>query len=305
MKKIRVGTRKSELALKQARQVQNHLRICHPESCVELVLMDTAGDIDLDAPLPSVADKGFFTTEIEKALFDEDIDIAVHSLKDLPTSLSSGLMIGAYCERVDAHDVFLSKDGTTFANLPSGSRVGTSSLRRIAQLKCARPDIQCVDLRGNLNTRWRKLQEDENMDGMILAAAGVMRMGWIDRITEILSYDSFLPAPGQGIIAVECASGRQDVLDAIAPINHLASELSARAERTFLSQLDGGCQTPIGAIATVTDSIALQCAVFNLDGSQSVLIELSGGSADGVGREAARLALSQGAHEILAQTRIR
>lgn len=301
---LKVGTRKSDLALWQTRWVQSRIEERCPGISVELVLMDTKGDINLEVPLPSVADKGFFTAEIERALFDRDIDIAVHSLKDLPTELPEGLVVGAYCERANAHDVFLGKGETGLFDLPPNARVGTSSLRRIAQIKHTRPDLNCVDLRGNLGTRWRKLQEDEDLAGIVLAAAGVERMGWADRITEVLPYETVLPAPGQGVVAVEHLGERQDVREVLQTINHVPSENAARAERAFLGALDGGCQTPIATIASYDSGrIDLEAAVFSLDGTTAVRVRTTGTEPEDVGRSAADKAKAEGADAILAAIR--
>ena len=210
MKRLVIGTRKSELALWQAKWVRERLIEAHPGLEVELAETDTAGDRDLATPLPLVDGKGVFTAEIEEGLRDGTIDLAVHSLKDLPTELPEGFEIGAYCMRHDPRDGFLGKDGMTLADLPEGARIGTSSLRRAAQVHRVRPDVECVSIRGNLATRWRKLQEDEGMAGIILAVAGVARLGWRDRITEYLAPDMVMPAAGQGVIAVEVAAGRDD-----------------------------------------------------------------------------------------------
>ena len=304
MRILRIGTRKSELALWQARWVQQRIQAAFPDIDVQLVTMDTKGDRNLQTPLPSVADKGFFTAEIEAALYAEEVDIAVHSLKDLPTEMPVDLEIGAYCEREEPRDVFLGKDGVSFSELPLGARVGTSSLRRTAQIKRLRPDITCVDVRGNLNTRWRKLQEGDTMDGIVLAAAGVYRLGWQDKVSEIFSSTSILSAPGQGIVAVENLTHREDLKEVLATLNHKPSEFAARTERSFLAALDGGCQTPLGAFATCVDGIIeLQGAVFSLDGSEMVRVVGTGNTPEQVGLKAAYDALSHGASDILAAIR--
>lgn len=303
---FRIGTRKSQLALWQAEFVKAELEKAYPHLQVELVTMDTEGDRKLEVSLSSVAGKGFFTAEIEERLYNGQIDIAVHSLKDLPTELPEGLEIGAYCVREDARDAFLSKDGVThLEDLPQGAKVGTSSLRRIAQLRRFRPDIECVEIRGNLNTRWCKLQETEDLAGIILAAAGVIRLGWQDRITHFFDSSNLLSAPGQGIVAVEAASNREDVREILSAINHKPTELKARAERGFLSALGGGCQTPIAALAEVSEentTITLYGRVISLDAKACVNVEVSGNNPEEVGAEAARVALENGARDILATT---
>lgn len=300
MKRLVIGTRKSELALWQAKWVRDLLLEAHPGLEVELAETDTAGDRDLATPLPLVDGKGIFTAEIEEGLLDGSIDLAVHSLKDLPTELPEGFEIGAYCWRHDPRDVFLSKDGCKLADLPTGACVGTSSLRRAAQVHRVRPDLECVSIRGNLATRWRKLQEDENMAGIILAAAGVVRLGWHDRITEYLAPEVVMPAAGQGVIAVEIAAGRSDVAELLQAVNHRESERAARAERSFLAALEGGCQTPIGALAVCTgDEIKLSGMVCSLDGQNMVRVEHVGTDPEEVGREAAQETIAQGAANIL------
>lgn len=303
MKALRIGSRKSALALWQARWVRDRLRGCFPDLPVDIVTMDTAGDRNLATPLPSIADKGFFTAEIEEALFSGGIDLAVHSLKDLPTELPCGLEIGAYCERADARDAFLGKGNVAFADLPEGAQVGTSSLRRVAQVKRLRPDVVCVDMRGNLNTRWRKLQESDALAGIILAAAGVDRLGWQDRVTGRFPCDEVIPAPGQGVIAVEIASAREEVRAIVRAVNHRPSEYAARAERAFLAALDGGCQTPLGAFATCEgDAVELEGIVLSLDGSCAVRARGAGTDPEEAGRRAAEQARARGADAILAQT---
>lgn len=300
MKRLVIGTRKSELALWQAKWVRERLIEAHPGLEVELAETDTAGDRDLATPLPLVDGKGVFTAEIEEGLLDGSIDLAVHSLKDLPTELPEGFEIGAYCMRHDPRDAFLGKDGLVLADLPEGARIGTSSLRRAAQVRRVRPDVECVSIRGNLATRWRKLQEDEGMAGIILAVAGVARLGWRDRITEYLTPDVVMPAAGQGVIAVEVAAGRDDAAALVRAVNHAESERAARAERSFLAALEGGCQTPIGALAVCTgDVVRLSGMVCSLDGSRMVRVERTGTQPERVGREAAEDAFAQGAADIL------
>lgn len=300
MKRLVIGTRKSELALWQSTWVRDRLIEAHPGLEVELAETDTAGDRDLATPLPLVDGKGVFTAEIEEGLRDGSIDLAVHSLKDLPTVLPEGFEIGAYCMRHDPRDAFLGKDGLALADLPEGARIGTSSLRRAAQVHRVRPDVECESIRGNLATRWRKLHEDEGMAGIILAVAGVVRLGWRDRITEYLAPDVVMPAAGQGVIAVEVAAGREDVAALVRAVNHAESERAARAERSFLAALEGGCQTPIGALAVCTgDVIRLAGMVCSLDGSRMVRVERTGTQPERVGREAAEDAFAQGAADIL------
>src|SRR5665648_290678 len=250
MKIIYIGTRDSALAMWQAEWVKNKLTDLYPHLQFELVSMKTKGDKILDVPLSKIGDKGLFTKELEQGLLSDALDLAVHSLKDMPTLLPKGLTISTFCEREEPRDVFLSKNGMTLKELPAGAIIGTSSLRRKSQLKHYRPDFEFEDLRGNLQTRWRKLTES-NMDGIVLAAAGVKRLGWEDRITEIVSDKMMLPAVGQGSIAIEIVEKRSDILELLAPLNHGETEQAVRAERALMRRLEGGCQVPIGALAHV------------------------------------------------------
>lgn len=300
MNRLVIGTRKSALALWQTEWVKDRLIEQHPGLTVELATFDTEGDRDLEKPLPLVDGKGIFTAELESGLVGGSIDLAVHSLKDLPTELPEGFLIGAYCERQDPRDVLLAKGGLTLSELPLGARIGTSSLRRAAQIHRVRPDVECVNIRGNLATRWRKMQEDEVMSGMILAAAGVIRLGWQERITEYLPLDVVMPAAGQGVIAVEIAASRPDVAEMVQAINHRDSERAARAERSFLKALEGGCQTPIGAVACCEgDGISLSGMVCSLDGSRMITVERAGVQPERVGVDAAQDAFDLGAVRIL------
>lgn len=233
MKTIRIGTRESKLAIWQAEWVKDSLTSIYPGIDCVLVPKKTKGDKIPDIPLPKIGDKGFFTEELEQALLTGEIDLAVHSLKDLPVELPQGLSIAAYGERHDPRDVFFGKEGLPLAELPAGSMIGTSSLRRQCQLKYQRADLNFCDLRGNLDTRWDKLQNSRDMAGIVLAAAGALRLGWQDRITEFLAEDVVLPAVGQGIIAIETASHRTEIRQILQPLNHRPSELAGRAERSF------------------------------------------------------------------------
>lgn len=302
MQKIRIGTRDSQLALWQAEWVKKNLEANYPEVEFTLVPMKTKGDKILDVPLAKIGDKGLFTKELEVGLLSGEIDCAVHSLKDLPTVLPEGLEIAAFCEREEARDVFLSKDGTSLTALPVGSLIGTSSLRRKAQLQNFRPDLVFADLRGNLQTRWRKLQES-NMAGIVLAAAGVKRLGWEDRITEYIPQEIMLSAVGQGSIAVEIAAARKDVRNLLGVLNHRETELAVRAERAFLYCLEGGCQIPIGAYAIVDQHIHLKGMVASLDGQRVLKISESGDDPEELGKKAAKVLIDRGAMDILDEIR--
>lgn len=303
MKTIQIGTRDSQLALWQAEWVQSQLTVLYPQLKFELVPMKTKGDKILDVPLSKIGDKGLFTKELENGLFNGQIDMAVHSLKDLPTLLPKGLMISAFCEREEPRDVFLSKNGIRIEDLPSGSVIGTSSLRRKAQLKHYRADLDFRELRGNLQTRWKKLLESD-MDGIVLAAAGVKRLGWEERITQILPEDVILSAVGQGSIAVEILENRLDIQELLAKLNHGATEQAVRAERALMRRLEGGCQVPIGALAQVKgDQIILQGMVASLDGERLIKAEARGTDPEEVGLKVAEQLIDLGATAILAEIR--
>lgn len=304
MKTVVIGTRDSKLAIWQTSWVRDLLESFYPDIEFQLLPMKTKGDRILDVPLPKIGDKGLFTMELEQALLSGEIDMAVHSLKDLPTQLPKGLGIGAFCKREDPRDVFLSKMGIRLDDLPEGSVIGTSSLRRKTQLQYYRPDLKFIDLRGNLETRWRKLQESNKMAGMVLAAAGVLRLGWEDRITEYLPESIVLPAVGQGVIAVEIAYDRSEIIELLRPLNHEPTELAVRAERSFLRSLEGGCQVPIGALATVTQGIIkLQGNITSLDATAVLETAEEGSDPEALGKEAAEKLKILGAVELLDEIR--
>jgi porphobilinogen deaminase len=303
MKNIRIGTRDSQLAMWQAEWVKQKLTELYPELQFELVSMKTKGDKILDVPLSKIGDKGLFTKELENGLLSGEIDMAVHSLKDMPTTLPTGLIISAYCEREEPRDVYLSKNGIPLEKLPSGAIIGTSSLRRKSQLKHYRPDLNFMDLRGNLQTRWRKLEESD-MEGIVLAAAGVKRLGWEARITQVLPETIMLSAVGQGSIAIEILESRLDVRELLTRVNHNTTEMAVRAERALMRTLEGGCQVPIGALAQVAEGqITLRGMVASLDGVRLIKAEAAGSDPETVGLEAAERLIALGATSILAEIR--
>lgn len=303
MKNIRIGTRDSQLAMWQAEWVKCKLTELYPELQFELAPMKTKGDKILDVPLSKIGDKGLFTKELENGLFRGEIDLAVHSLKDMPTILPDGLIISAYCEREEPRDVYLSKNGIPLEELPSGAIIGTSSLRRKSQLKHYRPDLNFMDLRGNLQTRWRKLEES-NMEGIVLAAAGVKRLGWEGRITQVLPETVMLSAVGQGSIAIEILASRADIQELLTRINHRTTEKAVRAERALMRTLEGGCQVPIGAFAQVAEGqITLRGMVASLDGVRLIKAEATGTDPEMVGRKAAEKLIALGATAILDEIR--
>ncbi len=295
--KLRIGTRKSKLALWQANYIKEELERLGND--VELVLITTSGDKMLDVPLAKVGGKGLFVKEIEEALLRKEIDLAVHSLKDVPMVLPEGLTLGAITERENPFDVLISRDGRRFQDLPEGARIGTSSLRRQVQIKRRRKDLCTSLLRGNVDTRVRKL--DEGMyDAIVLAYAGVKRMGFEDRIVQVL--DDFIPAVGQGSLAIEAREEDERVLKIVSALDHKPSRVRAMCERSFLGELQGGCQVPIGAYSWIgDDQIFLKGFVSDLEGIKFIEGMRSGGvhRAESIGKELAKELLEKGAGEIL------
>jgi hydroxymethylbilane synthase len=259
------------LARWQTEHVASLLRASWPEIQIETVVIDTRGDRILDSPLPLVGGKGLFTAELEEALFSGAIDLAVHSLKDVPTEQADGLLVGAIPPRVDPADVLVSRRGYTLATLPHGATIGTSSRRRSAQLLQHRPDLKMLDIRGNLGTRLNKaLAADGPYDAIVLAYAGLHRLDLADALSERLAFDAMLPAPGQGALAVQCRD-EPSARALLAPLNHAETAHAVIAERAFLQGLGGGCSTPIAAHATVQpERLVLHGRVSALDGSRQV-----------------------------------
>ena len=247
---IRVGTRGSALALEQTRLFIAALHAAIPQILVETVVMNTAGDVDKQTPLAILGGQGVFAKELEAALLHGAIDVAVHSAKDLTSELPNGLTLGAILNRADPRDVFLNMSGQTLEDLTSGARVGTSSRRRVMQLRQARPDLQPVELRGNVDTRLRKLAAGE-VDAAIVASAGLLRMGWEERITQYLPVERFVPSPGQGALGIECRSDDAETLTLLSQVADTVVTTEVEAERRFLRLVGGGCQSPIGAHATM------------------------------------------------------
>lgn len=306
MKKIVIGTRGSKLALWQTEFVKKKLVEIFPEVEFEIKIIKTKGDRILDSPLSKIGDKGIFTREIEIELLNGKIDLAVHSLKDLPTKLPDGLTIGAVTEREDVRDVLISKDNLSLYNLPQNAVIATGSLRRRAQLLHFRPDFKFVDLRGNIDTRFKKFDES-NWDGMVLAFAGVNRMNYTNRISQLIPTDLILPAVGQGAIAIEVREDDYKILELIERINHKETELATKAERALLKRLEGGCQIPIGAFAFVSNGrIKLSAMISNLSGVFMVRDSIEGDIDDDVeeiGFELAERLIEQGADKILNEIR--
>jgi len=304
MSSIRIATRNSPLALWQANYVKDQLHLSHSELEVEIVGMTTKGDQLLDRSLSTAGGKGLFLKELEVSLLNNETDIAVHSMKDVPVTLPTGLEIAVLCERADPHDAFVSNKYQNLYALPAGSRVGTSSLRRVSQLKAAFPNIEFVDLRGNVNTRLAKLDADD-YDAIILAAAGLARLGFEDRIRQIIKPELCLPAVGQGIIGIECRSDDVGVKKLLEPLHNRESELCLAAERTMNAHLEGGCHVPVAGYAElVKGKIHLRGLVGKLDGSKLLSADqrsdgISIESAQDLGTKIAESLLAQGAKKIL------
>lgn len=304
-REIVVGTRESKLALWQTNWVVENLKEANPAYDFRIVGIRTRGDNILDVALAKIGDKGLFTKELEIAMLRGDIDLAVHSMKDLPTELPEGLIIGAVCRREYPGDVLIAKEGKSLEELPPGALIGTSSLRRCAQLLNYRSDFKMVNLRGNINTRLRKLTE-EGLDAIVLAYAGVKRMGWDNRITQMLPFDICLPAVGQGSIGVEVRKDDKEVMKVVSRIDHTESRISIAAERALLKKLEGGCQIPIGALGIVDGKkLTLQGMVASLDGKRVVRSSLDGspGEAEKLGQRLAVKLLEMGAGDILREIR--
>jgi hydroxymethylbilane synthase len=301
-KKITVATRKSELALWQANHVAQLLRDQHRCLEVELQPMVTQGDIILDRPLAQIGGKGLFLKELERALIREQADIAVHSMKDVPVEEVPGLAVDVVLKRANPFDALLSTSGLGVSELPAGSRVGTSSLRRQCQLMSGRPDLQVADLRGNVNTRIRKLQEGE-YDAIILACAGLERLGLDHLVSQTLLPPVWLPAATQGTIGVQCRQGDQAVIELIQPLLDADTALRTRAERAVATQLQGSCQVPLAVFAvTENDHLHISGLVGTPDGLTVLRSEAEGSQSevDSLATKVARDLLAQGADEIIA-----
>jgi len=301
VRELIIGTRSSKLALWQAEWVHARLRELEPGLSVSLKRIKTTGDKILDTPLAAIGGKGLFIKEIEEALRRGEIDLAVHSMKDVPTHVPEGLEILAIPEREDPRDVLVSRGGIAFDQLGAGARIGTSSLRRQAQLLHVRPDLSIQILRGNVDTRLRKLEAGE-FEGIILAAAGVRRLGWTDRVTEYLSPDVCLPAIGQGALALEGRASDAFMRDVAARLDHQPTRLAVTAERALLERLEGGCQVPIAAHATISgETLTMTALVASVNGRRLIRDSIQGlaQAAHRLGIELAERLLAQGGDEIL------
>jgi hydroxymethylbilane synthase len=302
--KIIIATRASMLALWQAEWIKSQIINIYPDTEVELNKIKTTGDKILDVPLAQVGGKGLFVKEIEEAMLRGEADLAVHSMKDVPTDLPEGLHLSAICKREDPRDAFIAGAGiSSFNDLPQGGHVGTSSLRRMCQLLNRRSDIKITQLRGNVDTRLRKLADGE-FDAIILATAGVKRLGYESRITEKLSIEISLPAIGQGAVGIECRNDDEFINSLLGKLNHDDTWICVIAERAFLKKLEGGCQVPIAAYAQLKDGkLIIEGLVGSLDGKTLIKESMQGKpeEAESLGTILAEKLLSQGAGEILAE----
>ncbi|MBT3257564.1 MAG: hydroxymethylbilane synthase [Deltaproteobacteria bacterium] len=298
---IRIGTRGSKLALTQSEWVKKKLERRHSGIRVDLVKIKTTGDKILDVPLSKVGGKGLFVKEIEEALLENRVDVAVHSMKDVPAQLPDDLMLSTFPPREDPSDALISGDQQSLDQLPKGAKVGTSSLRRGAQLLHFRPDLKLVPLRGNVDTRLNKLKS-ENLQAIILATAGLNRLGLSNVITQTIPFHQLLPAVGQGALGLEVRRGDQGTIDLLDFLNHEETQTAVTAERAFLKTLEGGCQVPIAGFARVNgDTLSFEGLVAELDGSKIYKETVTGrrDEAENIGIEAAQTLLASGGGDVL------
>ncbi len=298
---LKIATRKSPLALWQAEFVKSKLEAIYPDLKVELVKMTTQGDQILNSPLSKIGGKSLFIKELEVGIMEGRADIAVHSMKDVPYELPQGFEIGAILERESPFDAFVSNDFSSIQDLPVGARLGSCSLRRIVQVKAMRPDLEILDLRGNVNTRLKKLDDGE-YDGIILACSGLTRLGFDNRIKQDLSPDDSLPAVGQGALGIEIKANDHDISSLIKPLIHKKTQIEVSAERALNATLQGGCSLAIGAFATSEDSkLTLSGMVGNVDSGEIIRVQETGETSNPIdlGIRAAKKLLSLGARELL------
>jgi hydroxymethylbilane synthase len=305
--KLKIGTRGSRLALAQTELVCESLKGIHPGIILEITTYKTQGDKRFDLPFSATSGKALFTKELEEALLKKEIDLAVHSAKDLYADLEKGLILGPVPLRENPADIFISHEHRTLKELPAGSRIGTSSLRRRAQLRILNPNWQIAELRGNVDTRLRKLEEGF-YEGIVLAAAGIKRLGLIEEWPnhEILSEKEFLPAPCQGALALEIREGDKETAEILAPLNHLDSQKKVLAERAFMRTLQAGCQIPAGITSTVQEGqLTLIGALFSTDGKEAIRWSTLGdkNTPEAVGEQLAEWLLNAGGRELLEKVR--
>ena len=305
MKKIVIGTRGSKLAIYQANFVKSKLEIAYPTLEVVINIIKTKGDKILEIALSKIDDKGFFTKEIQDALYKKEVDIAVHSLKDLPTKLTEGTQLGAILERANHRDVLVSTDGKKLVDFTSKDKIATSSLRRKSQLIQLNKDVQVVEIRGNIDTRIRKMQNGY-CQGMIMAAAGIERLGLQEHISEYFNETQMLTAPGQGAIAIEIREKDNEILKLLSALNHNESAICVAAERSFLNRLDGGCQIPFAAHATIEGNIlTIEGMVSTLDGREMQKEKIKGNIKDAIqlGIDLANSIKKNGGYKILEEVK--
>lgn len=306
--KIIIGSRGSQLALWQSNWVKSEIENKFPKLKIVIEIIKTTGDIILDSPLSKIGDRGLFTKEIEQALIDDRIDLAVHSLKDLPTILPNNLTIGAITKREDVRDAFISninKSYKCFEELPIGAKIATGSLRRKCQILNWRPDINIIDMRGNLNTRLEKL-DSSDLDGIILASAGIKRLVCTDRISEIIPTDTILPAVGQGALAIEIRENDIHLKNYISHLNCESTSIATKGERAFLHFLEGGCQIPIGTYGRIENNeFHLDAMIGSLDGKKIIRGKIKGTyqEAESIGKELAKTLFISGGSSILEDIR--
>ncbi len=297
-----IGTRGSKLALVQTHMIRDALLAAHRDLAIEIKHITTKGDVILDRPLSAIGDKGLFVTEIEDALRAGRIDLAVHSAKDLPSELPPDMALPAFPPRIDPRDALIARDGLRLADLPEGAHVGTSSLRRGCQLRHLRPDLQISDLRGNVDTRLRKLHEGQ-YDAIVLAAAGLRRLGQAEQITEYLDPGAMLPAVSQGILGIEARAGDASTAALLAPLDDPAARAAATAERAFLARIGGGCQVPVAAYARLDGDTLLLAGLIGARDGRLVRGELAGPAGDpaALGARLAEQLLGEGGRALLDQ----
>jgi hydroxymethylbilane synthase len=301
MRRIRIGTRGSRLALVQTRSIVDAIRRKHPDVGVAIEIIETRGDKVLDRPLSAIGDAGVFIKEIETALLEERVDLAVHSMKDLPSRLTPGLALPATTERVDPRDVLVARSASSLETLPQGGTVATGSLRRRSQLLALRPDLKIEDLRGNVPTRLEKFDRS-TWDAILLAGAGLERLGLSDRIRSYIPVESMLPAVGQGALALETRASDRELAEGLAFLTHAPTERAVAAERSFLARLEGGCRVPIAAYAETRERSLRLCGyIGTVDGSRHLRRAIEGETsrADALGLELAESMLAEGAGAIL------
>ena len=298
-RRVRIGTRGSALALWQSTHVAGRLGALEPDLKIDLVEISSRGDEVTDQPLSQVEGTGFFTATIERALAAGEVDIAVHSYKDLPVETTPGLVVAAVPERAAVEDVLCGRDGFTLLTLPEGARVGTCSARRTAQIRSLRPDLNLQPLRGNVPTRLARVTNAE-LDAIVLARAGLVRLGLDRHITDVFPIEQMLPAPAQGALAIQCRAEDTWIQKALAPLEHAPTRRAIDAERTLLHALGGGCSVPVGAVALIDGSeLILRAGVFGLEPARAIRVQSHGRDPVALGESAARDLLTRGAADIL------